>query len=120
PFINRDEWELVKFLYANLLQTQINSFLKLHWVSLHLHCICHSIILQTSFRSAQELLSLLDAILKGPVWHCTKINTEDYVMKEPVYRFWHNALEVTWEIFGDLVFAQHMEYDPCQIFEGTE
>ena len=44
PFINRDEWELVKFLYANLLQTQINSFLKLHWVSLHLHCICHSIM----------------------------------------------------------------------------
>ena len=44
PFIDRDEWELAKFLYTNLTQTQINSFLKLHWVSLHLRCICHSIM----------------------------------------------------------------------------
>jgi len=44
PFVDRDEWELAKFLYTNLTQTQINSFLKLHWVSLHLHCICHSIM----------------------------------------------------------------------------
>ena len=65
-------------------------------------------------------MSLLDAILKGPVWHCTKIDTKGYVTKEPVYLFWRNALEVTWEIFGDPVFAQHMEYDPYQIFEGTE
>jgi len=49
-----------------------------------------------------------------------KINTQGYVTKEPVYLFWHDALEVMWEIFGDPVFAQHMEYDPYQIFEGTE
>ena len=33
PFTDRDEWELAKFLYVNLMQTQINTFLKLHWVS---------------------------------------------------------------------------------------
>jgi len=33
PFTDRDEWELAKFLYTHLNQTQINEFLKLHWVS---------------------------------------------------------------------------------------
>ncbi|KAI6105041.1 hypothetical protein EDD16DRAFT_1524393 [Pisolithus croceorrhizus] len=69
---------------------------------------------QISFHLAQELLSHLDAIPKGPTWHCMKINTTGYVTKDPVYFFWHNALEVTWEIFGNPVFTQHMEYDPYQ------
>jgi len=37
-----------------------------------------------------------------------------------MYLFWHDALEVMWEIFGDPVFAQHMEYDPYEVFEGDE
>ena len=40
PFIDRDEWELAKFLHTNLTQTQINSFLKLRWVSIHPHYMC--------------------------------------------------------------------------------
>ena len=67
-----------------------------------------------------ELLSFLDAIPKGPTWHCTKIETKGYVTKEPIYLFYRDALEVTRELFGNLVFAQHMEYDPYQIFEGDE
>ena len=57
---------------------------------------------------------------KGPTWHCTKFKTKGYVMKEPIYLFYCDALEVTWELFGNPVFAQHMEYDPYQIFEGNE
>ena len=57
---------------------------------------------------------------KGPTWHCTKIRTEGYITKEPVYLFWRDALEVTREIFGNPVFAHHMEYHPYQVFEGTE
>jgi len=73
-----------------------------------------------SFRSAQELLSSLDAIPKGPTWHCTRIQTEGYKTKDPIYLFWRDALEVTREIFGNPVFGQHMEYDPYQVFKGTE
>jgi len=62
----------------------------------------------------------MDAIPKGPAWHCTRIVAKGYVTKEPVYLFWHDALEVTREIFGDPVFARHMEYDPYEIFEGGE
>ena len=32
PFVDRDEWELGKFLHAHLTQTQVNDFLKLRWV----------------------------------------------------------------------------------------
>ena len=49
-----------------------------------------------------------------------KIETKGYVMKEPIYLFYRDALEVTWELFGNPVFVQHMEYDPYQIFEGDE
>ena len=127
PFTDRDEWELAKFLYAHLTQTQINAFLKLHWVSSFIFTTCTIKLClqvtsrsQTSFRSATELLSFLDAIPKGPTWHCTKIETEGYITKEPVYLFYRNALEVTQELFGSPVFVQHMEYDPYQIFKGNE
>ncbi|KAI6104851.1 hypothetical protein EDD16DRAFT_1736785 [Pisolithus croceorrhizus] len=111
PFADRDEWELGKFLYTHHTQTEINTFLKLRLVTSKS---------QLSFRSAQELLSHLDAIPKGPTWHCTKIDTTGYVTKDPVYFFWRNALEVTREIFGNPVFARHMEYDPYEVYEGTE
>lgn len=55
PFIDRDEWELAKFLYTNLTQAQINSFLKLRWVSIHLCCMCHSIIFVGYFKIADQL-----------------------------------------------------------------
>ena len=31
-FVDRDEWELGKFLHVHLTQTQVNDFLKLRWV----------------------------------------------------------------------------------------
>ncbi|KAI6044226.1 hypothetical protein EDC04DRAFT_2561515 [Pisolithus marmoratus] len=110
-FTDRDEWELSKFLYTHHMQTEINTFLKLHWVTSKS---------QISFHLAQGLLSHLDAIPKGPTWHCMKINTMGYVTKDPVYVFWCNALEVTQEIFGNPVFTWHMEYNPYQVYEGTE
>ncbi|KIO06619.1 hypothetical protein M404DRAFT_138348 [Pisolithus tinctorius Marx 270] len=111
PFIDRDEWELGKFLYTHFTQVQIDDFLKLRWVTRGS---------PTSFHSAKELLSQLDAIPKGPTWHCTKIHTEGYITKEPVYLYWRDALEVVRDIFGNPVFAKHMEYDPYQIFEGMD
>ncbi|KAI6094825.1 hypothetical protein EV401DRAFT_1829423, partial [Pisolithus croceorrhizus] len=66
-------------------QMQINDFLKLQW-----------------------LLSWLDVIPKGPTWQCTQICPEGYAMKEPIYLYWHDALEVAWDIFGNPTFAEHM------------
>ena len=41
-------------------------------------------------------------------------------MKDPIHLFWRDALEVTRDIFGNPVFAQHMEFDPYEIYEGGE
>ncbi|KAI6095384.1 hypothetical protein EDD16DRAFT_1698718 [Pisolithus croceorrhizus] len=76
---------------------QINNFLKLQW-----------------------LLSWLDVIPKGPTWQCTQICPEGYTMKEPIYLYWHDALEVVRDIFGNPTFAEHMVYDPYHIYEGAE
>jgi len=62
----------------------------------------------------------MNAIPKGLAWHCMRIVAKGYVTKEPVYLFWHDVLEIMWEIFGDPVFARHMEYNPYEVFEGGE
>ncbi|KAI6104122.1 hypothetical protein F5141DRAFT_1064966 [Pisolithus sp. B1] len=108
----QDEWELGKFLYHNLTQGQINDFLKLQWVT--------STNPQPSFHTAEQLLSWLDVIPKGPTWQCTQICTEGYTMQEPIYLYWHDALEVMWDIFGNPSFSEHMMYDPYYIYECTE
>ncbi|KAI6004502.1 hypothetical protein F5J12DRAFT_906129 [Pisolithus orientalis] len=82
PFIDRDEWELGKFLYTHFTQVQIDDFFE--------------VALGECFHSAKELLSQLD---------------------EPVYLYWHDALEVMQDIFGNPVFVKHMEYNPYHIFE---
>ncbi|KAI6137502.1 hypothetical protein EDD17DRAFT_1782925 [Pisolithus thermaeus] len=41
-------------------------------------------------------------------------------MKEPIYLYWHDALEVAWDIFGNPTFAEHMVYDPYHVYEGAE
>ncbi|KAI6025635.1 hypothetical protein F5J12DRAFT_692540, partial [Pisolithus orientalis] len=118
PFADRDEWELAKFLHTHMMQTQINEFLKLHWVSNSSPLVTSKS--KVSFKSAGELLSLLDTIPKGPSWHCTKIKTKGYIMKGPIHLFWHDTPEITWELFGNLVFTKHMEYDSYHVFKGTE
>ncbi|KAI6163167.1 hypothetical protein EDD17DRAFT_1776327 [Pisolithus thermaeus] len=115
PFSSRDEWELGKFLYRNLTQGQINDFLKLQWVR-----NITSTNLRPSFRTAEQLLSWLDVIPKGPTWRCTQICTEGYTTKEPIYLYWHDALEVVRDIFGNPFFSEHMMYDPYYIYECTE
>ncbi|KAI6117222.1 hypothetical protein EDD16DRAFT_1693028 [Pisolithus croceorrhizus] len=112
PFSSRDEWELGKFLYRNLTQGQINDFLKLQWIT--------STNLRPSFQTAEQLLSWLDVIPKGPTWQCTQICTEGYTTKEPIYLYWRDALEVVQDIFRNPFFSEHMMYNPYYIYECTE
>ncbi|KAL4062319.1 hypothetical protein V8B97DRAFT_1841367, partial [Scleroderma yunnanense] len=66
------------------------------------------------------LISQIDAIPKGPSWHCTMISYDGYLTEEPICLYWHNALEVIWELFRNPIFSLHMEYDPYVIFNGLE
>jgi len=54
PFIDRDEWELAKFLYTHLTQAQINNFLKLCWVSTDFCGMCCSIMLVGYFKISDQ------------------------------------------------------------------
>ena len=62
----------------------------------------------------------MDAIPKGPSWCCTKIHIEGYPTRDPIKLYWRDALEVVQELFGNPIFAQHMEYDPYIILDGPE
>ncbi|KAG0701882.1 hypothetical protein DFH29DRAFT_982526 [Suillus ampliporus] len=106
PFADREEWELAKFLSNNLNQGQITQFLKLLWVKAWK---------PPAYTSAQQMFTFMDALPKGPKWRCMTIHTEGYITTHPVHLIWRNALEVTWHIFGNPVFANDMEFDPYEI-----
>ncbi|KAG1824634.1 uncharacterized protein BJ212DRAFT_1261153 [Suillus subaureus] len=118
PFVDRDEWELAKFLSNNLNQGQITCFLKLSWVS-SLMTMSEAQKLP-AYKSALQLLTFIDTLPKGPKWHCTMIQTEGYITTHPVHLIWHNALEVTQHIFGNLAFTNNMEFDPYEIYDNGE
>ncbi|KAG2115294.1 uncharacterized protein F5147DRAFT_743744 [Suillus discolor] len=108
PFADREEWELAKFLSDNLNQGQITRFLKLLWVKSETQK-------PLAYKSAQQMFTFMDALPKGPKWRCTTIHTEGYITTHPVHLIWRDALEVTWHIFGNPVFANDMEFDPYKI-----
>ncbi|KAG1867751.1 hypothetical protein F4604DRAFT_1881626 [Suillus subluteus] len=108
PFAGREEWELAKFLSDNLNQGQITRFLKLLWVQSEARKA-------PAYTSAQQMFTFMDALPKGPKWRCTTIHIEGYITAHPVHLIWRDALEVTRHIFGNLVFANDMEFDPYEI-----
>lgn len=134
PFSDREEWELSKFLVDNLNQGQINRFLKLLWVS-KIYChLCRVLVLilkmcikvrsearrPPQFKSAQQLMTFIDALPKGPKWRCTTIQIEGYITTHPVHLIWRDSLEVVRDIFGNPVFANDMEFDPYEIYVNGE
>ena len=62
----------------------------------------------------------MDTIPRGPNWRCTVIHIEGYPTRDPIQLYWHDALEVVRELFGNPIFSQHMEYDPYIILDGQE
>ncbi|KAG1777165.1 hypothetical protein EV702DRAFT_1226073 [Suillus placidus] len=104
PFSDRAEWELAKFLCDNLNQGQITRFLKLLWAKQPL-----------SFKTAKQLFTFMDTLPKVPQWRCTPMHTDGYATTHPVNLIWRDALEVVHHIFGNPIFANHMEYDPYEI-----
>ncbi|KAG1779278.1 hypothetical protein EV702DRAFT_1178461 [Suillus placidus] len=113
PFSDRAEWELAKFLCDNLNQGQITRFLKLLWV-------VTEVKQPLSFKTAKQLFTFMDALPKVPQWQCMPMHTDGYATTHPVNLIWRDALEVVHHIFGNPIFANHMEYDPYEINDGGE
>ncbi|KAH7913503.1 hypothetical protein BJ138DRAFT_1220593 [Hygrophoropsis aurantiaca] len=113
PFVDKGEFELGKFLCDNLNQGQITQFLKLEWVAdLSYYFKTRE---KPSFKNVGELLSWVEILPKGPRWHCTKIEMDNYVTVHPVYLLWRDGLDVAKQIFGNPIFSNHMSYDPHEI-----
>ncbi|KAG2062640.1 hypothetical protein BDR04DRAFT_1040038 [Suillus decipiens] len=113
PFVDREEWELAKFLSENLSQGQITWFLKLLWVK-------SATWKAPAYTSTQQMFTFMDALPRGLKWCCTTIKTEEYITTHPVQLIWCDALEVTWHIFGNPVFTNDMEFDPHEIHINGE
>ncbi|KAG2352868.1 hypothetical protein BDR07DRAFT_1454796 [Suillus spraguei] len=113
PFSDRAEWELAKFLCDNLNQGQITRFLKLLWV-------VSETTRPLSFKNAKQLSTFMDALPVTPRWKCTPIHTDGYTTTHPVNLIWRDASEVVHHIFGNPIFANHMEYDPYEINNNGE
>ncbi|KAG1900840.1 uncharacterized protein F5891DRAFT_1128385 [Suillus fuscotomentosus] len=113
PFSDRAEWELAKFLCENLNQGQITRFLKLLWVGSEARQ-------PLSFKNAKQIFTFMEALLVTPKWKCAPIETDGYTTTHPVNLIWRDALEVAHHIFGNPIFANHMEYDPYEIQDNGE
>jgi Plavaka transposase len=62
----------------------------------------------------------MDALPVTPRWKCTPIHTDGYTTTHPVNLIWRDASEVVHHIFGNPIFANHMEYDPYEINNNGE
>lgn len=73
-----------------------------------------------SFKNAKQLFTFMEALPVTPRWKCTPIHTDGYTTTHPVNLIWRDALEVVHDIFGNPIFANHMEYDPYEINDNGE
>ena len=130
PFPNYGEWSLGRFLTENFMQTQINMFLKLAWVSPLMHCQISCQLpphyhqfdnkQKPLFTSARELLDWMDILPSGPKWHITELKVDSYNIEKKTELIWWDGLEVIESLFGNPIFAQNMCFDPLRMWEGTD
>ncbi|KAI6166406.1 hypothetical protein EDD17DRAFT_1753251 [Pisolithus thermaeus] len=110
PFQSRAEWRLGKFLAENLMQAQINAFLKLDWLDSQ----------KPSFSSARQLLDWMDALLSGLRWQVMELEVDGYNMEKKIELIYRDGLEVVESLFRNPIFAQNMMFDPLHVWRNVE
>ncbi|KAI6022134.1 hypothetical protein BKA83DRAFT_102958 [Pisolithus microcarpus] len=110
PFRSRAEWRLGKFLAENLMQSQINTFLKLDWLDGQ----------KPSFTTARQLLDWMDTLPSGPKWQVMQLEVDGYDTKKKIELIYRDGLEVVQSLFGNPIFAQNMSFDPLCIWKNSE
>ncbi|KIO01510.1 hypothetical protein M404DRAFT_28551 [Pisolithus tinctorius Marx 270] len=110
PFQSHAEWRLGKFLVENLMQTQINIFLKLEWLNGQ----------KPLFLSAHQLLEWMDTLPSGPKWQVMQLEVDGYNTEKKIKLIYRDGLEVVESLFGNPIFAQNMSFDPLHVWRNTE
>ncbi|KAG6912215.1 hypothetical protein DXG01_016358, partial [Tephrocybe rancida] len=103
PFDNKKQWALARFLSENLTQTQIETFLKLD--------LTKDMALGSCFKSALKLRDAVESLPGGPEWKLVELNLKGYTTKKPIRLLYRDGLEAVRHLFGNPVFAHHMEFD---------
>ena len=49
-----------------------------------------------------------------------EIEVEGYKLEKEGKLIWWNGLEVVQSIFGNMIFAQNMSFDPIKVWEGSK
>jgi len=125
PFASRAEWQLANWLAgASLSQAEINSFLKLDYVSYLPRCIRETrlTLYQVSqnpptITSAQDLRNRVEELPHVPRWQHQDIKIDNFRTKEPITLYWRDGLEVVQHLFANPVFANCMETNPYKLLE---
>ncbi|KIK22290.1 hypothetical protein PISMIDRAFT_102693 [Pisolithus microcarpus 441] len=100
PFQSHVEWRLGKFLVENLTQAQINTFLKLDWVS--------------------SLLDWMDTLPSGPGWKVMELEVDGYNTEKKIELIFRDGLEVVESLFGNPIFSQNMSFNPLLLWNNVE
>lgn len=55
-----------------------------------------------------------------PDWKSKKISLMGYPTSEPMYLFYRDALECVEYVFGNPLFANHMDFSPVRLYQDAE
>ena len=73
-----------------------------------------------SFSSPHDLCSRTEALPSVPHWKHQELTLPGYKTKSPMIVYWCDGLKVTAHLFANPIFANCLELNPYQLFEGTD
>lgn len=62
----------------------------------------------------------MEMLPKVPEWKSTKITLLGYPTSEPMHLFYRDALDCVEYIFGNPLFANHMDFCPVRLYQNME
>ncbi|KAJ7867072.1 hypothetical protein B0H14DRAFT_3084139 [Mycena olivaceomarginata] len=116
PFESNDEWELAKWLIKNG-HNQMEVFMKLPIIQ----------NTNTAYSNKDQILQAIDDLLGSVGWKLERLtlqgdlqddNGDDVV--ETLELWYRDPVECIWELMGNLVFRNVMQYAPQKVFEDAE
>jgi hypothetical protein len=54
----------------------------------------------------------MDTLPSGPAWKCTTVDVPECKTTKPIRLFWHDPREIVEDLLSNLIFANHMTFDP--------
>lgn len=62
----------------------------------------------------------IEMLPKVPDWKSKKIALPGYATREPMYLFFRDALDCVEYLFGNPLFAGHMDFSPTRLYRDAE